>query len=404
MRTRCLLVLLVLVSACRGQGRSPSLDADATSALDGVLQGAVEDGSLPGVVALVLNRDRVLYEGAFGVMDEVGQEPMQRDAIFQIFSMTKPITSVGVMMLVEEGSIGLDEPVSRYLEEFEGREVLVSVDTASDEVVTRPANRPVTVRDLLRHTSGIGYTFASYELQDWVAASGRSVLAQPLLHDPGSRWTYGASTYFLGRIIEEVSGESLDRFLTARILGPLEMHDTSYDLRPDASGRFVALYNRTESGLDGVAPPESYQPSVRGDGGLLSTADDYARFVRMILREGEAGGIRFLSPETIAQMATNQLEGITVSLQPGALPAVSSAFPIGAGRDGFGLGFQISAGEPGGRAPGSLSWAGLRNTHFWIDPETGLGVVFLTQVLPFYDDSVMKALTDFERTLYDHVE
>jgi len=404
MRVSCLSIALVLAAACAAPDRPASLDADAAEALDGVLRQAVEVGDLPGVVALVTSRDGVLYQGSFGVMDAAGEEEMREDAIFRIFSMTKPVTSVGVMMLVEEGLIVLDEPASTYVPELVGREVLVNIDTTSSTVTTRPPDRPMTVRDLLRHTSGIGYTFASFELQDWAAATGQPVLEQALLHDPGVRWTYGASTYFLGRAIEEVTGQRLDQFLASRIFTPLGMTDTSYEPPESDYDRLVALYRVVDSRLEGVPRSGSFQPSVRGDGGLVSTAQDYARFIRFILGRGELEGVRLLSAATVDQMATDQLEGITVTRQPGALPATSSAFPIGAGRDGFGLGFQVSAGEPEGRAPGSLSWAGLRNTHFWVDPANGLGAVFMTQVLPFYEESVIEALTTFERTVYEPTE
>jgi methyl acetate hydrolase len=394
---------VTLSATCSGTRQGALLDAETAHALDDVLQQAVQSGRVPGVVALVVDRDSVRYHAAFGVMDELGQEPMQEDAIFQIFSMTKPITSVGVMMLVEAGLIGLDDPASMYLSELADREVLVSITSSEATVTTRPAARPLTVRDLLRHTSGIAYTFSSNELLGWAQATGRPVLEQPLLHDPGARWTYGSSTYFLGRIIEQVTGEALDRFLDSRIFGPLGMAETSYELPPEKADRLVALYRRIDGQLAGEAPPESYRPNLRGDGGLLSTSQDYARFVQLILRQGEVAGVRLLSVAGVAEMSRDQLEGLTVTTQPGAIPATSNAFPLGAGRDGFGLGFQVAAGVSDGRAPGSLSWAGLRNTHFWVDPASGIGVVFLTQLLPFYDDSVIAVLRTFERTLYGRV-
>ncbi len=402
MRDSVSVAILLLTVACAGPSESVSLDAEAGGALDEAVEQAVANGSVPGVVALVTDRDRIIYEGSFGVMDESGMEEMREDAIFPIFSMTKPITSLGVLVLVEQGLIGLDDPAEQYLPEFVDREVLVGL-SAGGEVTTRPSARPVTVRDLLRHTSGIAYTFSSSELLEWAQTTGRPVFEQPLLHDPGARWTYGSSTYFLGRIIERVTDQTLDQFLTSRIFAPLGMTDTSYDLPPDKADRLVALYRRVDGRLEGEPRPDPYQPSVRGDGGLLSTAQEYGRFIRLILGRGQLEGVRLVSPATIAEMSLDQLEGITVARQPGAIPDLSNPFPLGAGRDGFGLGFQVSAGEPVGRAPGSLSWAGLRNTHFWIDPATGIGVVFLTQVLPFYDDSVIDVLTAFERTLYDHI-
>lgn len=405
LRTASLCAALSLVAACTSNPSEGPLDAGAASSLDAVLSQAVEEGAVPGVVGLVTGRDSVLYRGAFGVMDAAGAVPMRPDAMFNIASMTKPITSVGVMILVERGEVSLDDAVSTYLPELAGREVLVSVDSTNSRVVTRPPTRPITVRDLLRHTAGFGYTFSSPELLAWTRVSGLPQLQQPLLHDPGERWTYGSSTWFLGELIEAVSGESLDRFLDSRIFTPLGMGDTSFDTPAGAVDRRVSFYRRESGSLRGRPRAPSYQAQIRGDAGLISTADDYARFMQLILGDGEGGNIRLLSPEGIEEMTRDQLPGITVLQQPDAQPGTSRPFPLGAGQDGFGLGFQVDAAEnPTPRPPGSLSWAGLQNTHFWIDRENGLGVVLLTQLLPFYDDLVIDMLTSFERTLYEHLQ
>ena len=221
-----------------------SLNNQARASLDGVLADAVESDAVAGVVAIVTDVDSVLYRGAFGTMDAAHEEPMHEDAIFRIWSMTKPITSVALMMLVEQGLVDLDTPASSYLPELAGREVLVSVDEADSAVATRPASRPPTVRDLLRHTSGVGYTFSNPKLLAWTRASGAPVLSQPLLHDPGARWTYGASTYFVGRIVEKVSGESLGAFLRSHVFVPLGMDDTSFELPDSKMDRLVALHRR----------------------------------------------------------------------------------------------------------------------------------------------------------------
>lgn len=405
MRGAWLAVGLLLQTACL-PSRYPAIDSEGRASLDAILSDAVEAGAAAGVVAIVTGADSVLYRGAFGSVDAAHEEPMRDDAVFRIFSMTKPITTVALMMLVEQRLVDLDAPASDYLPELAGREVLVSVDPTDSSVVTRPASRPPTVRDLLRHTSGIGYTFSNQELLAWTRISDAPALSQPLLHDPGVHWTYGANTYFVGRIVEEVSGESLGTFFRSRIFLPLGMHDTSFEL-PDAKmARLVSLHRRRGNRLEGEARPSRYEPIVRGDGGLLSTADDYARFIRMILGHGEANGVRLLSSSSVAEMTRDQLVelGIKVSEQPGAIPETSSAFPLGAGLDGFGLGFQIDAPDnPSPRAGGSLSWAGLWNTHFWIDPTNGVGVVFLTQVLPFADKGVMDLLMAFEAELYNHL-
>ena len=298
--------LLALQIACSPTS-PPALDSEGRAALDAVLTEAVRDGAVQGVVAVVTGPDSILYRSAIGIMDAAGEEAMRADAVFRIWSMTKPVTSVALMMLVEEGRVDLDAPAADYLPELADREVLVSVEEADSSVVTRAATRAPTVRDLLRHTSGIGYTFSSRELMAWAGVSDAPVLSQPLLHDPGARWTYGASTYFVGRIVEEVSGASLGSFLESRIFAPLGMDDTSFELPEASRERLVALHRRQGTGLEGEERLERYQPIRRGDGGLLSTADDYARFMRMILGSGEAGGVRLLRRSSVAEMTRDQL-------------------------------------------------------------------------------------------------
>jgi len=269
---------------------------------------------------------------------------MRADAIFRIASMTKPITSVAAMMLREEGLLQLDDPASQYLPELEGREVLVSIDHSDSSIVTRPATRPITIRDLLRHTSGFGYSFSSHELLELESVTDLPTREWPTLHDPGARWTYGMSTRFLGWIVEKVSGQALPDFFESRILGPLGMDDTSFDLAPDDYARLVASSRRVGGVLQPQPQPRpgQYEPSIRGDGGLLSTGDDYGRFMQMIIGRGERGAVRLISEATVAEMVRDQLEGKVVEEQPGADSARSLAFPLGAGQDGFGLGFQVT--------------------------------------------------------------
>ena len=396
----CLAVVTLFAAAC-AEPESRPLSESGKAALDDVLRAAIDAGDVPGVVAMVVDRDSILYQGAFGIMDAAGEESMRSDAIFRIASMTKPITSVGIMMMREEGLLALDDPASDYLPELEDREVLVSVDTATSSVVTRPASRPITIRDLLRHTSGIAYGFSSHEAQALSRYAGIAPRAQPILHDPGSRWTYGMGTAFLGWIIEEISGQSLSEYLGSRVLAPLGMNDTGFDLAEGDHARLVATYRRVDGVLEGRPNGAVYTPTIRGDGGLLSTADDYSRFLQLMLGRGERSGVRLLNEESVAETVRDQLEGIVVVEQPSASPNTAMAFPLGAGRDGFGLGFQVDAGDGiEGRSHGSLSWAGIANTHFWIDLENELGVVLLLQLYPFYDEKAIDLLTTFERTLY----
>jgi methyl acetate hydrolase len=376
------------------------LDPSRQAALDRVLDDAVASRQVPGVVALVTTADSVVYLHAAGTLDEVGNVAMRPDAIFDIASMTKPITSLGIMMLVEEGKIGLDDPASRYLPELAGREVLVRVDSAAGTVETRPAAREVTIRDLLRHTSGIGYSIFDPQLHAIDRYTRIPVRQYPLLHDPGARWTYGMGTAQLGWIIEEVTGQPLMDFFRARIFGPLEMNETSFSLPRAKAARLATTFRLADGQLRATPRPDSIESAGQGDGDLLSTAGDYARFIQLMLGRGRRGDVRLLSEASVAEMTRNQLDGLTVVEQPAPIPTLSAPFPLGAGRDGFSLGFQVAVNGPDGRPDGTLSWAGLYNTHFWIDPRNGIGVVLLFQILPFYDPQVIAVLRAAERAVY----
>jgi len=393
----------VAVAALGGSGSTAEaqLAPQHRAALDSVLRSAISAGDVPGVVAMVTSRDSILYHRAFGVLEPSGPTAMQPDAIFPIQSMTKPITSLGIMMLVAEGRLGLDDPASRYLPGLADRAVLVRVDSSSRTVVTRPAAREITIRDLLRHTSGIAYPFSSHEALLLARHTDLADRDFPLLHDPGTRWTYGMSTAHLGWIIEQVTGMPLREFYQARIFGPLGMTNTSFSLPNARIARLAVTYRWQQGAWHATPRPDSIHFDGRGDGGLLSTAEDYAKFVQLILGNGSRGGVRLLDSAWIREMTRDQLEGLTVVEQPGANPALSRAFPLGAGQDGFSLGFQVArARGPDGRAAGSLSWAGLTNTHFWIDPESGIGVILLFQVLPFYDTRTIATLRRVERAIY----
>lgn len=401
-------IALALIAAALGgcgSAPGPGIDRSRFAAVDSVLQAAVRNGDVPGAVALITSRDSILYHRAFGALDPSGPLPMTLDAIFPIQSMTKPITSLGIMMLAQEGKVDLDAPASRYLPELAGREVLVRVDSAERSAVTRPAAREVTIRDLLRHTSGIAYPFSSYEALALARHTNLRDRAFPLLHDPGTRWTYGMSTAHLGWIIEGVTGMPLREFYQARIFGPLGMSTTSFSLPKTSAARLAAVYRRQNGKLHATPRPDSVHFDGRGDGGLHSTAEDYARFVQLILGNGARAGVRLLDSVWVREMTRDQLEGLAVALQPGANPALSEAFPLGAGDDGFSLGFQVTrTAGPDGRSAGSLSWAGLANTHFWIDPGSGIGVILLFQVLPFYDARVIATLRRVERAIYGRSE
>jgi len=386
----------------------PGLDATATGALSTFLSDTVKRGDVPGVVVLVVAPDRVLYHEAFGKMDTAHGVDMQKDAIFRIASMTKALTSTAVMMFVEEGRLGLDDEVSRYLPAFKSPQVLSRLDPAAGTYETRPAVRPITIRQLLTHTSGIGYSWSDPGSALVEKLTGRTSEADlPLVHQPGEKWTYGASTKVLGDVIEQLSGQRIDEFLEHRIFRPLGMQDTGYAV-PDAKRtRVVTLHQRTDGRLIEIPNPPVIAAQPRGDGRLFSTAADYARFIQTILNRGQLGSVRLLKANTVGEMSRNQTGDVKVRLQPTANAAYSKPFPLGAGEDVWGLGFQLAAPgkpDPARRRPGSMSWAGINNTFFWIDPQAKIGAIVLMQVLPFYNEAAIAVLTGVEARVYQHLQ
>jgi CubicO group peptidase (beta-lactamase class C family) len=374
------------------------------AAIDAYLADTVRTTKIPGVVGLVADADRILYTGAFGLQDVARGVPMANDTIFRIASMTKPITSTAVMMLVQEGDVGLDEPIEKYLPAFENPRVIENFNAADKTYTSRPAARPISIRHLLTHTSGLGYAFSNHTLAALVGpAPGASVTKFPLLHDPGTRWTYGESTRVLGTLIEEVAGQPLDEFLSERLFVPLGMSDTFYRVPGAKAARVATVHRLTAEGLVEAPNPAEITAPVYGDGGLHSTAADYAKFIQLFLNGGRApSGARLLSEATVSLMGRSHTGAVRVEQQPAAVPELTEPFPLGAGRDTYGLGFQITGAhdDPLARSPGSMSWAGIFNTEFWIDPERGIGGVLLMQYLPFYDADAIATLQGFERLVY----
>ena len=400
LRVAVAFVFLTFAPWAAAQNRLPS-----SAAVDAYLTGVVRDTRIPGIVALVVDADRVVYTGAFGRQNVAAGVPMAADSIFRIASMTKPVTSVAVMMLVQEGDIGLDDPVSAYLPAFEDLKVMENFNAADKTYTTRPAATPMTVRHLLTHTSGLGYAFSNPTLAALVGSDpGASVTRFPLLHDPGARWTYGESTRVLGSLVEEVSGQPLDEFMMERIFVPLGMSDTFYTVPAPKVGRVVTVHRTTPEGLVETANTAEITAPVYGDGGLHSTAADYAKFIQLFLNKGRApNGVRLLSEASVELMGENHIGAVFVEQQPAALPALTEPFPLGAGRDKFGLGFEITGPHTDrfARSPGSMAWAGIFNTEFWIDPARGIGGVLLMQYLPFYDAAAIETLQGFEHRVYE---
>jgi len=381
-----------------------SMPAAGSAAISAFLKDAVDKGQVPGIVALVVRRDGAIYHEAFGRQDVGKNVPMAKDSIFRIASMTKPVTSIGVMMLVEEGKVGLDDDAAKWVPTMRGRQVMYDLDQAAGTWKTRPANRPITIRQLLTHTSGIGYNWSDTGLALVQRKEMPQEDALPLVGDPGTRWTYGSSTRVLGDVIEKISGQRIDAYLQARILGPLGMRDTFFEVPKDRYARVVTTHQKRDGKFTETPNPATLPVQLRADGGLLSTADDYARFIRMMLNGGQLGSARVLKQSTVRDIGRNHMGAIRVRQQPSANPGLSKPYPLGAGSDTWGLGFQL-AGRPANpldRSEGSMSWAGIFNTEFWIDPKREIGGVLLMQMLPFYDDDAIRILQGFERLVNQH--
>lgn len=376
--------------------------------LDRLLEGAC--GEVPGVVALVTSPTEVLYAGAFGRRSLDGGAPMSLDTVFAIASMTKPIVSVGVLQLVEQGVLDLDEPIGTVLPQLNEPAVLEGFDGEVPRL--RPAAGCATVRQLLTHTSGYAYGFWSehlHRLQEQrcehvVPATWEQLAGTPLLFDPGTQWAYGIGTDVLGKAIEAVSNQSLDEFLDDHVVGALGMDDTTVTLSDEQRTRAAALHVRGVDGslvaLDG--PIDGGRTFCMGGGSLCSTGPDYVRFMQMILQGGGLNGTALLEASSLELMTTSQIGTLGVTPLQSVMPSSSNDVDLLPGTPvTWGCGFQINT-EPtaDGRSAGSLSWAGLFNTYFWIDPVAGLGGVLLTSMLPFADTIALPLFGSFERAAY----
>ena len=382
-------------------------NSSGAAGIDAALRGAVERNDVPGVVALITDRRGVRYQGAFGVADVSTGRALTADALFRIASMTKAITSVAAMQLIEQGRFGLDDPVEKFLPELANLKVFESFDGATGAYRLRPASRAPTVRHMLTHTSGLGYPFTSAILRDFRPQPGESYpFGGPLLFDPGERWHYGTSTDVVGKLVEKTSGQSLEDYFHQHIFAPLQMPDTSYNVPQEKAARLVAGQQRAGERMNGAVVLATPQPGLSipepvGGGGLASTANDYGRFVRMLLNGGALEGARVLKAETVTLMGQNHIGAVSVPALKSALPRSADFSFIADGRDKWGLGFLITTDQvPGKRSPGSLSWGGINNTYFWIDPDRGIAGVILMQYLPFADAKALALYDAFERGAY----
>ena len=405
LRTVILLSVAAAVASLSAQSpaTAPSLRlTDAgKAALTAQMNGAVKAGDAPAIVQIVVDRDGVLYRGASG---------LPADTIFNIASMTKPVTSVAIMMLAEQGKLKIDDPVSKYLDGYDKLQVITKFNAADGTYETRPAKTVMTIKHLLAHTSGIGYSFTNPIEYALVAKTRKGEWELPLLDDPGTKFNYSASTRVLGFIVEKLTGSNLEAWYQEHIFKPLGMVDTSWAVSADKQARLAPQFTRASGKVEALPKatvPTTPTAPIRGDGGLYSTVDDYSKFVRMLLNDGTLGGAKILSPASVALMGQNAMGAIFVELQPDANKDRTKPFPLGAGKDKFGLGFQIAADDPatkGYRSPGSMSWAGIFNTEFWVDPVKKIGAVHMMQLLPFYDDGAIRALRGFEQTVYKELK
>jgi methyl acetate hydrolase len=391
------IVAIFMLLTLRAATPSPSV-------IDQPLSEAVVRKDVPGVVAVATDRRGNIYQGAFGSADIETGRPMSPDALFRIASMTKAVTSVAFMQFVEKGRIALDDPAEKYLPELGTVRVFRSFNAATGDYTLRPPAQPITIRHLLTHTSGLGYGFTSATVRDFKPKAGDQFAAGPLLFDPGTDWMYGTSTDWVGRLVEKLSGQDLEAYFQAHILGPLGMTDTSYNVPAAKLPRVVGSSRRTGDRTFAAQSGQTPQVITRfsGGGGLYSTAEDYAKFVRMLLNGGEGNGVRILKKETVALMGENHSGRVTAHAVKAAQPDRSADFTfIAEGRDNWGLGFLRSVDRvPGKRSPGSLSWGGLNNTYFWIDPARGVGGVIMMQFLPFADAKALAVYDAFERGVY----
>jgi CubicO group peptidase (beta-lactamase class C family) len=394
-RRICFLMLAgaaVLVQAAPLPQASPEevgMSAERLGRLDAAMRKTVDSGELPGAVVLIARDGQLVYAKSFGWQDREKKIPMRHDSIFRLYSMTKPVVSVAAMMLVEEGRLGLQESVSKYIPEFKEMKVGVESTDAEGKPALKlvDAKRQITVQDLLRHTSGLTYDVlgtqnavkkmykdAEIFSQKWVLAEFVKALAKlPLQFQPGTTWEYSHSTDVLGRVVEVASGQTLDVFLTERIFEPLKMVDTAFQVPPEKQDRLAQpmpdVYTGKTPELIDVTRPATF---FAGGHGLVSTAGDYLRFAQMLANGGELEGARILGPRTIEYMSSNHLNA-QIDKGPAFLPGPGY---------GFGLGFatRIDRGQsewPG--SPGDYYWAGYAGTYFWIDPEEALVPVLMTQ-------------------------
>ncbi len=379
--------------------------------IDAAFGQAVESKAMPGIVAVAATDKGVVYEGAFGKRQLGKDAPMTLDTVVWIASMTKAITATAAMQLVERGKLHLERPASESVPALASAKVLEGFDAAGKPRL-RPAKRPITLRHLLTHTAGFAYEIWEPSIAQYQQATGtpgittctNAALTTPLLFEPGDRWDYGINIDWVGKMVEAVSGQKLDRYFQEHVFGPLGMKDTAFKIGPAQRARLAKIHQRDDKGA--LAPVDLEIPQDpefhMGGGGLYGTAGDYLTFVLMIMQGGSLKGAQILRPETAALMAQNHIGALEVGVFKTAIPPLSNDVELFPGMSKkWGLSFLINTQQaPTGRSAGSLAWAGLANTYFWIDRTKRVAGVFLSQVLPFYDHTAIDLFGKFETEVY----
>ena len=392
------------------------MSSDFETAADAVLRGAVDaEPGVPGVVAMVTDRHRNIYEGAAGKRRVDGEQPMTTDSVFAIFSTTKAITGTAVLQLVEEGKLDLDAPAKAYVPEIGELQVIEGFD-ARGEPKLRPPKRDITTRMLLVHTGGFGYDFfnetynrlAEEKSQPSVVSASKAALMTPLLFDPGDTWEYGTNIDWAGQVVERLTGKRLGEVFEERIFQPLGITDMTFALDDARRARLAGMHARNGDGT--LAPMEFELPSPpevdMGGHGLYGTVGEYMKFIRMWLNEGAGPHGRVLKPETVRMALANQLGDKKIKMMQGVIPALSNDAEFFPGLSkSWSFTFMVNDEQaPTGRPAGANGWAGLANLFYWIDTDNGFGGFWATQILPFGDPVSFGRYLDFETAFYDGLE
>lgn len=366
---------------------------------------------VPGVVAMVTDRDSNIYEGAAGLRSTDGDAAMTTDSAFALFSTTKAITATAALQLVEEGKLDLDAPAGTYASDIGKLQVIEGFDTAGEPILRAP-KRAVTTRDLLLHTAGFGYDFfnetykrlADEKGQPSVITASKAALMTPLLFDPGEEWMYGANMDWAGQVVEGITGKRLGEVFQTRIFDPLGIEDMTFELNDGLRSRLAGMHARGE---DGALTPMEFElpdtPEVHmGGHGLYGTVGDYMRFIRMWLNDGMGPHGRVLKPETVAMAERNHLGDKKIGMLPGVIPSLSNDAEFFPGQSkSWSFSFMVNDEDaPTGRPAGSLGWAGLANLFYWIDRKNGYGGFWATQILPFADAASFSGYMNFESAFY----